>query len=116
MSNHEFRLKKIYETRNYLIEEIKHDLMCGKYKKTYKQLNYVEHLVILASTISSCVSTFTSLICVPVGITIGLKICEITVSVNNVLREYNQIKQEIKILKLLWNTLYKYGSYKHKNV
>ena len=31
-------------------------------------------------------------------------------SVNNVLREYNEMKEEIKkILKLLWNTLFKYG-------
>ena len=30
----EFRLRKIDETRNYLLEEIKHnDLMSGKYKK-----------------------------------------------------------------------------------
>ena len=28
---------------------------------------------------------------------------------NNVLREYNETKEEIKILKLLWNILYKYG-------
>ena len=31
------------------------------------------------------------------------------VSVNNALREYNEMKEEKKILKLLWNTLYKYG-------
>ena len=29
------------------------------------------------------------------------------VSVNNVLREYNEMKGEKKILKLLWNMLYK---------
>ena len=28
------------------------------------------------------------------------------VSVNNVLREYYEMKEEYKILKLLWNTLY----------
>ena len=26
------------------------------------------------------------------------------------------MKEEIKILKLMWNTLYKYGWYKQKNV
>ena len=28
---------------------------------------------------------------------------------NNVLREYNEMKEQKKILKLSWNTLYKYG-------
>ena len=41
----EFRLRKIYETRNNLLDETKHDLMSEKYKKTCKYLNYVEHLV-----------------------------------------------------------------------
>ena len=30
----EFRLRKTDKTRNYLLEEIKHDLMSEKYKKT----------------------------------------------------------------------------------
>ena len=29
-----FRLRKTDETRNYLLDEIKHDLMSKKYKKT----------------------------------------------------------------------------------
>ena len=37
----EFRLRKIDETRNYLLEEIKHNLMSEKYKKTCKYLNYL---------------------------------------------------------------------------
>ena len=58
--------------------------MREKYKKTYKYLNYVEHLLILASTIAGCISifAFASLICVPVAITssaVGVKICPITV-------------------------------------
>ena len=71
------------ETRNYLLDEIKHiDLMSEKYKKTCKYLNYVEHLFILVSTITSCISisTFFSLVCAPVGITssaVGIKICAI---------------------------------------
>ena len=40
----------------------------------------------------------------------------INVSVNNVLREYYKMKQEMKVLRLLWNTLYKSGWYKKKNV
>ena len=40
----EFRLRKIDQTRNYLLDEIKdNDLMSEKYKKTCKYLNYVEH-------------------------------------------------------------------------
>ena len=43
----EFRLRKIAETRNYLLDEIKHnDLMTEKYKKTCKYLKYFEHLLI----------------------------------------------------------------------
>ena len=38
----EFRLRKIDETRNYLLDEIKHnDLKNEKYKKTCKYLNYL---------------------------------------------------------------------------
>ena len=60
------------ERRIYLLEEINHnDLMSEKYKETCKYLNYVEHLLILASKITVCVtiSTFASLVCVSVGIT-----------------------------------------------
>ena len=53
MSSLEFRLKKIDETGNYLLEEIKHnDLMREKYKKTCTYLNYVEHFLNLASTVT----------------------------------------------------------------
>ena len=37
-------------------------------------------------------------------------------SVNNVLREYNEIKEEIKNPEFLWNKLYKFGWYKEKRV
>ena len=45
--------------------------MSGKYKKTYKYLNYVEHLLILVSTVTGCdsISSFASLVNVSVGIT-----------------------------------------------
>ena len=53
----EFRLRKIDKTRNYLLDELKHnDLIGEKCKKTYKYLNYVEHLLILASIVTGCVS------------------------------------------------------------
>ena len=52
----ELRLKKVDETRNYLLEEVNHiDLMSEKYKKTCKYLSCVEHLLILASAVTGCV-------------------------------------------------------------
>ena len=76
------KIKKVDETRNYLFEEIKHnDLISENHKKTRKYLNYVEHLLILASAITGCVSisAFTSLVAVPVVISaVGIKICAIT--------------------------------------
>ena len=150
----EFRLRKIDETRNYLLDEIKHNnLMSEKYKKTCKYLNYVERLLILASTVTGCVSisALASLAAFPIGnmsYAVGIKVCAITagiktyksiikkkkkkkkkhykivflgkdklntievlisqalinsyishdefVSVNNVLREYYEMKEEIK--------------------
>ena len=41
MTSLEFRLKKIHETRNYLIEETNHDLISEKHKNTCKYLNHV---------------------------------------------------------------------------
>ena len=87
MSSLEFRLKKTNETRNYLWDEIKHnDLMSRKYKKTWKYLNYVEHLLILVSTITGYVSIseFSLLVCVPVGITsfaVGIKTFAVTAGI-----------------------------------
>ena len=67
-----FRLRKIDETRNYLLDEIKHnDLMTEKYKKICKYLNYVEKLLILVLTVTGLdsISSFASSVCVPVHIT-----------------------------------------------
>ena len=57
--------------------------MSEKYKNTCKYLNYFEHLVILALTVTGCVwiSVFALLVCVLVGIkssTVALKNCAIT--------------------------------------
>ena len=57
--------------------------MSEKYKKTCKYLNYVEHLIILVSAVTDCVSisAFASLVWVPVGIAssaLGIKICATT--------------------------------------
>ena len=135
--------------------------MREKQKKTCKCLNYVEHLLILASTITSYVSfsAFASLVCVPVRIVssaVGIKLCPVTSGIKkhesitkkkkkhgkivllgknklstievliskalidssishdefvsvNLLRECNEMEEIKKILKLPWNTLYKYG-------
>ena len=49
----EFRLRKIDETRNHLLYEIKHnDLMSEKYKKTCRYLTYVKDLLILVPTVT----------------------------------------------------------------
>ena len=60
--------------------------MGEKYKKICKYLNYVENLLILASTITGCVSVFAFAlaVCGSVGITspaVGIKICEITAGI-----------------------------------
>ena len=83
----EFRLKKNDETRNYLLDELKHNnLMSEQYKKTSYYLNCVENLLILASTVTGCISisAFASLVCVPVSITSsasGIYICAITAGI-----------------------------------
>ena len=67
----EFRLKNIDDTRNYLIEEItQNELMSNKHKKVYRVLNYTEHLPIVISTVTGCISifAFASLVGIPIGI------------------------------------------------
>ena len=53
----EFRLKNIDKTRNYFIEDMKqNELLLKKHKKVCTNLNYIEHFLILSSTISECIS------------------------------------------------------------
>ena len=71
--------------------------MSQKYKKTCKYLNYVEHLLILASTVTGCVSisVFASLVAVLVGITssaVGIKICAVTAGI----KKYKSILKKKK--------------------
>ena len=79
----EFRLKNIDETKNYFLEELKqNELISIKHKRVHKTINYIEQVLILAFTNIRCISisTFSSLIGIPIGITrspIGLKICAI---------------------------------------
>ena len=62
--------------------------MSATYKKTCKYLNYVNHLLILASAVSGYISVaaFASLVAIPFGITssvVGLKICASTAGIKN---------------------------------
>ena len=83
----EFRLENITETRNYLIEEInRNQLVSKKHKMVCTTLNYIEHFLILGSTVtgSVCISVYASLVGIPIGITssaIGLKIFVITAAI-----------------------------------
>ena len=45
---------KIDEKKNYLLEEIKHELMSKKHKKVCRTLNYFEHFTFV-SVVSRCV-------------------------------------------------------------
>ena len=89
MSSLEFRSKILDETRNYFLDEVKHnDLKSGKYKKTCKYLKYVEDLLMLVSTVTGRVSfsSFASLVCVPISITssiVGVRTCAITPETKN---------------------------------
>ena len=76
----EFRLKNIDETRNYFLEEKEQNELMRR------KLNYIEHFLILAFTITGCISisTFASLLGIPVGITssaIGWKLWAITAGI-----------------------------------
>ena len=54
-----FRLKNIDETRNCFIEETNwNELMSKNHKKICITLNYIEHFLILASTIIGCAFIF----------------------------------------------------------
>ena len=51
----DFRLKQIDETRNFPLEEIKHnDLMNEKHKNVCRALNYFEHFLVFACAVSLC--------------------------------------------------------------
>ena len=65
----EFRLKNIDETRNHLIEGInRNELISKMHKRVCATLNYMEHFLFLASTITGCVSisAFASLVGIPI--------------------------------------------------
>ena len=85
--NQEFRFKSIDKARNYFLEEIKqNELMIRKHENVCATLNCIEQFLILASTISRCISisAFASLLSIPIGITsstIGFEICTIAAGI-----------------------------------
>ena len=107
-----FRLKNTEDAKNYFIKEInQNELMSRKHTKICAVLNYVEHLLILTSTVTGCVSifAFSSFVGIPVKITsfaVGLKTCDITARI----KKYNSIfkkkkKKHNKIVLLAKTTL-----------
>ena len=61
--------------------------MSKKHERSCTTLNYIENILILAATITGCisVSTFTSLLCIPLEITssaIRLKTCAKSSTIN----------------------------------
>ena len=73
-------MKKIDKIRNYLIDETNQNvLMSNKHKKVCRVLNYMDHSLIVMSTITRCVSIsgWASLVGIPIRIgssTIGLNL------------------------------------------
>ena len=87
--------------------------MCKKHKKVCGVLNYIEHLLILVSAVTGCVSIsdFSSLVGIPVGITssaIGLEICVVTAG----MKKYKSIikKKKKKHDKIILLAKYKLNS------
>ena len=71
--------------------------MSKKHKKAYSTLNYIEHLLILASTVNGCVSifAFAFIIGISAGIassSVGIKICAITA----IIKKYKSIIKKNK--------------------
>ena len=85
--NQEFRIKEIDKTKNYFIEEItQNELISKKHRMFHKILNYTECLLIIASTITGCVSisAFACLLAIPVAIAssaAAINICVITTGI-----------------------------------
>ena len=83
-------MKKIDTRRNYLLEEIdRNELLSKKHKKVCRVLDYIEHSLILISTITGCVfiSAFASLVGISIGITsfaIGVKICVFVAGIKSI--------------------------------
>ena len=80
-------MKNINEIRNYFLQEIeKNELKIRKHKNVHTTLNYMEHFLVLAFTMTGCISisAFASLLVILTGImssAAGLKNCVISTGV-----------------------------------
>ena len=107
-----FRSKNIDKTRNYVIEETNwNKLMSKKHKKICTTLNYIEHFLILGSTITGyiSISVFAFLVGIPIGIiisAIGLKVCAITAAIE----KYKSIIKKKKQNKRAFSAIFKLSS------
>ena len=90
----EFTSKNVDETRKYFNEKIKQsDFMNKKHKKVCTTLNYIEHLLMLASAVIGCASV--SAICFSIELTssgVGLNNCATTA----VIKKYKPIIEKRK--------------------
>ena len=109
-----FRLKNIHETKFYWIEVInRNELMSKKHKNVFATLNYIQYLLILASTITGCalILGFDSLVDISAGYTssaIGLQHCAITAEIKKYLSIIKKKKKHYKIVSLAkskWNNI-----------
>ena len=96
-----FYIKEIDDARNYFLEKTKrNDLMSKKYKKVCRALNYIQYFLIFVSAVIRyiLISAFASLVGIPVGIAVGLKIYALTATI----KKYKSI---IKKEKPQWDSV-----------
>ena len=100
----EFRLKEVDEKRNYFIEEVKQNkLISKKHKKIFRTLNQTDHLFILVSTVTGCVSVSpcTSLVSIPVGTANSattMRVCTITAGIKKTIINKEKKKHDETVL------------------
>ena len=104
-------MQNIDERKNYSLEEMKqNELMSKKHKKVCTTLNYIEHFLIVASSITECISisVFASLIGIPIGITSSakeLKICAITAGIKkykSIIKKKKKKHDKTELLAQIW--------------
>ena len=91
--------------------------MSKKHKKVFTNLNYIEHFLILASTVTKCtvtkcisISAFASLLGILIGITssaIGLRICAISAGIKTykLIIKKKEKRHEIVLAKAQLNSI-----------
>ena len=85
---------------------MQNELRGKKHKKVFATLNYTEHFLILASTITGCISifAFVSLVGIPIGITsyaIGSKTCGIPAGITKSKSIIKKNKKKLEKIVLL---------------